>query len=152
MLSKVHTATHTSTMHICESVGRVFYRRPCSVFIRSLNSCVFLLLCTLAVCSLTAAVDVNQQHPFMCIMWNIPAWHLNISWRKSVIFARTAAEQQKLLFHQRGFSAACHSVSPLFFSVCGACRKLAGFLSVSGVFYCSCLRPLDNRHIHKRLC
>lgn len=113
---------------------------------------ILVFFCFCAMCSLTAAVDVNQQHPFICNMWNIPAWHLNISWRKSVIFPRTAAEQQKLLFHQRGFSAACHSVSPLFFSVCGACRKLAGFLSVSGVFYCSCFRPLDNRHIHKRLC
>lgn len=64
---------------------------------------ILVFFCFCAVCSLTAAVDVNQQHPFMCNMWNIPAWHLNISWRKSVIFPRTAAEQQKLVIPSERF-------------------------------------------------
>lgn len=77
------TQIHTSTMHICESGGRVFYRRPCSVFIRSLNSCVFLLLCR--------------------VFTHSSRGHLNISWRKSLIFPRTAAEQQKLVIPSERF-------------------------------------------------
>lgn len=44
------------------------------------------------------------------------------------------------------------SESSIHLYVCGACRKRVGFLSVSGVFCCSWLRPLDNRHIHRCWC